>query len=256
MRRTLWNHEAPEVHRRIVDIIARFFQRWNVRKEVVAFQISHAEDLHVARFARTKGIRQVVDTADNVTRDHSFHRRRAATFRRDVDELGIGCFLKLKCRDVVPHKKARARERHFAGVLFCEIDHFFDGVIRAVFANDDNSRVSAPVGNRLKAISRILNAAFDRLRDEVRDVVGRHCIAVCLSIGRKPVPANAATGTGFVENIDWLPEHILVARNHRYDPSLKVRCAACTIRNRNANRTRWVFVSRCRNGKSHRRGGQ
>ena len=99
---------------------------------------------------------------------------------------------------MVAYKQTSTRCRKLAGVRLGKIHHVLKCVELTVFANNQNSRVSTPVCNRLKRCGAILDAALDRLRDEVRDVVRPQCIAVSLGLACKPVPADTPTGTWFV----------------------------------------------------------
>ena len=194
------DHNAAEINRSIVHIKALLPHGWYIFHKGIAFQICDAEDLDCARFTGAEGVGQVVHTGHNLTGDNRFHCARAARFIWDIGHFHAGCFFNLQRRDMVTHKEARSREGELAWIGFGPINDIRHGVKFTVCCDNKYRRISAPIGNRLEAIGRILYTALNGLGDEMGDVVCAKRIAIGIGSSGQPIPANAAPGTGFVDN--------------------------------------------------------
>ena len=203
-----------------------FLHGRHVRQEFVAIQIEDTEDFHVAGFTGAEGIGEVVDPAQHLTRDDRLHGPCTTGIVRNIGQCRAGRLFELQRRNMVPHEKARAGKGEFAGVRFRVSDDISHRVELAVRADNENRRVRAPVCDWLEAVDIIGHAALDRLGNEVRHVVSAERVAVGISLRGQPVPADAAPGTGFVQDGDRHPERILVARSHGHDAGLKICGAA------------------------------
>ena len=194
------DHNAAEINRSIVHIKALLHHGRYIFHKGIALQICDAKDLDGARFTGAEGVGQVVHTGHNLTGDNRFHCARATRFIWDIGHFHAGCFFNLQCRDMVTHKEASTREGELAGVGFGPINDISHGVKFAVRCDNKYCWISTPVGNRLKTIGRILYAALNGLGDEMGDVVCAHGIAIGFGSCGQPVPANSASGAGFVDN--------------------------------------------------------
>ena len=143
---------------------------------------------------------------------------------------------------MVTHEEACARCCQLARIGICKVDDVLQAIEFAIFSDNENSRVCAPVCDRLEAVGAVFNAAFDGLGDEMRDVVSAQRVAIGFGLGREPVPAHASACAGFIENCNRHAERIFVSGSHCHDARLKVRCAASAIADHQHHRTLRVAV--------------
>ena len=107
---------------------------------------------------------------------------------------------------MVAHIEPGAVDRDLSGVFLGECHEVGDALELAVFWNDEDGRVRAPVAERFKGIHAELRLVHDGLGDEMGHVVGGHGQAVLAAAFHDPVPAGHAARAGLVEDDDGLAE--------------------------------------------------
>ena len=162
----------------------------------------------------------------------------------DVGHLRGGRLGELEEGDVVTHELPRPIDGELAGVRPRVLDEFRGAREGALLGHDEHCGIGAPVRDGLKVPDVVLHLVGKRdgLRDEVRDVVGGELVAVRLGPGHEVVPASLAARPRLVDDVDGLPEIVLLRRHHGHDPRLEVGRAAGAVRHHHADRTIGVLL--------------